>query len=265
MRKILLGALASAVSLPAMAADMQLKAPAYVAPAVFSWTGFYAGGLVGGVKERLTNTYIAPGLPDGYFPADQTVIDALSSNSFSKSRVTAGAEVGYNVQVGHWVLGAEFDLDYLGFSNTASTVFTAPIAGPVTSTTTVSSDWMFTARGRLGWTFFDRWLVYGTGGAAAVHSNLTETNIYSPIFTASGTDFSSVSAGKIGWVAGGGIEFAITDHWTVKGEYLHVGLPNRTGTSGTTSPFLGDPALVTYTHTVTNEFDMGRFGLNYKF
>jgi Putative transposase/Outer membrane protein beta-barrel domain len=115
------------------------------------------------------------------------------------------------------------------------------------------------------WAVFDRLLVYGTGGVAAVHTVLTETNIYSPILAASGTDFSSFSAPQTGWVAGGGLEYAITDHWSIKGEYLHVGLPNKTVVSGTFSPFFGNPALVNYYHTVTNEIDIGRFGINYKF
>jgi outer membrane immunogenic protein len=42
---------------------------------------------------------------------------------------------------------------------------------------------------------FDRLLAYGTGGAAF--------------------------EGDVGWVAGGGIEYAVTDHFTVGVEYLH--------------------------------------------
>jgi outer membrane immunogenic protein len=249
----------------AQSADMQLKAPAYVAPPVFTWTGFYLGGVVGDAREHMTNSYAAPGLPNGYLPGDQAAIDAFSSNSFSNSRVTYGAEAGYNIQFNSLVVGAEFEINYLGFSNTLISVFSTPLVGPVTSTTSLSTNWMITARGRLGWAVFDRLLVFGTGGVAAVHSPLTQTNVYSPAFVASGTDFSSVSTGQTGWVAGGGLEYAVTDHWSIKGEYLHVGLPSRTGVSGTPSPFFGNPAIVSYSHTVSNEIDIGRFGINYKF
>ena len=235
---------------------MALKARPYAYAPAYSWTGFYLGGVVGGVREQVNTTYIAPGLPDGYFPADQTAIDAGSSNGFNKSRIMGGAEAGYNIQFNSFVVGGEVDLDYLGFSNTNSTTFGTPLAGPVTSTTQQTANWMFTARGRLGWTVFERLLVFGTGGIAAVHNTVTETNIYSPVAVASGTDFSSVSGAQTGWVVGGGLEYAVTDHWTVKGEYLHVGMPNWTGSSGTASPFFGDPAIVTYLHTVTSEFDI---------
>jgi outer membrane immunogenic protein len=244
---------------------MPMKARPYAPPPVFSWTGFYVGGVVGDARERVSNTYAAPGLPNGYFAPDVAAIDAFSSNNFNSSRVTGGGEVGYNIQFGGLVVGAEFDIDYLGFSNTLTTAFTAPIAGPVVSTTQQSTNWMFTARGRLGWAVFDRLLVYGTGGIAAVHSTLTETNVYSPVFVASGTDFSSVSGPYVGWVAGGGLEWAFTDHWSIKGEYLHVGLPSKTAASGTFSQFFGNPNFVTYNHTVTQEIDIGRLGINYKF
>jgi outer membrane immunogenic protein len=266
VRKLLLGAVAWAAFVPsAMAADMAVRR--VIAPPVFSWTGFYIGGVVGGARQQLTNTYAAPGLPNGFIPTDVAVIDALSSNSFNQTRVTGGAEAGFNIQTGPFVVGGEFDIDYLGFSNGVTTAFATPPAGPVVSSTTANTRWMLTARARLGWAF-DRLLVYGTGGVAAVHTTVTETNVYSPAFVAAGTDFSSVSAPQTGWVAGAGLEYAVTDHWTIKGEYLHVGLPSKTAFSGTPSPFFALAAagvVVNYGHTITNEIDIGRFGLNYKF
>jgi outer membrane immunogenic protein len=241
---------------------MPMKARPYAPPPVFSWTGFYVGGVVGDARERVSNTYAAPGLPNGYFAY---VAASILVQQLQQQQVTGGGEVGYNIQFGGLVVGAEFDIDYLGFSNTLTTAFTAPLAGPVVSTTQQSTNWMFTARGRLGWAVFDRLLVYGTGGIAAVHSTLTETNVYSPVFVASGTDFSSVSGPYVGWVAGGGLEWAFTDHWSIKGEYLHVGLPSKTAASGTFSPFFDNPNFVIYNHTVTQEIDIGRLGINYKF
>jgi outer membrane immunogenic protein len=262
MRKLLLGAVAwVALGASAMAADMALM-PAF-APA-FTWTGFYIGGVVGGAHQDLTNTYAAPGLPNGFPSVDVAVIDTFSSNSFNQSRVTGGAEAGFNIQSGGLVVGGEFDIDYLGFSNAVTTAFIPPGAGFTRSATTESTNWMFTARARLGWAF-DRLLVYGTGGVAAVHTIVTEANFYNPIFTAAGTDFSSTSAHQTGWVAGAGLEYAVTDHWSIKGEYLHVGVPNKTFASGTFSPIFLNPNFVTYYHTITNEIDIGRFGLNYKF
>jgi outer membrane immunogenic protein len=266
MRKVFLCAAVSAgLGGSAAAADMPVKAPVYVAPPFFSWTGFYLGGNIGGARESIDNLYAAPGLPNGYLAPDAAAIDAGSSNSFNTTSVTYGFEAGYNVRWwSNLVVGAEFDIDGIGRSNSVANTFAAPTAGPVTSTTTQSANWLFTARGRLGWAF-DRLLVFGTGGLAYVHGSLSETDVYSPVLVASGTDSVSVSGSNAGWVAGGGIEYAWTDHWTVKGEYLHVGMPNRSATSVTPSPFVGNPATVSYFHSVSTEFDIGRFGINYKF
>jgi opacity protein-like surface antigen len=92
-----------------------------------------------------------------------------------------------------------------------------------------------------------------------------DSKYYNPLFTTAGTDFSSTRAPQTGWVAGAGLEYAVTDHWSIKGEYLHVGVPNKTFASGTPSPFLVVPVFVNYNHTITNEIDIGRFGINYKF
>src|SRR4051812_27209500 len=72
MKKILLATVAlTALAAQAMAADMPVKAPAYKAPppAVFSWTGCYVGGNVGGLwvnKEWINRTLFDPLLDQSY-------------------------------------------------------------------------------------------------------------------------------------------------------------------------------------------------------
>lgn len=102
------------------------------APA-FSWTGFYAGGLVGyGWGEAETD--------NGNFDAD----------GFS-----GGLFAGYNYQLGsNVVVGVEADGTYGNQEGSGGT--------PDTS---VENDWNGTVRGRLGYAI-DRFMVYGTGGLA---------------------------------------------------------------------------------------------------
>jgi outer membrane immunogenic protein len=68
-------------------------------------------------------------------------------------------------------------------------------------------------RGRAGYAF-DRFLVYGTAGAAFgdVRANFTDDPVS--------------SATKAGWTAGGGVEFALDRNWSAKAEYLFVDLGN---------------------------------------
>jgi hypothetical protein len=75
---------------PALAAD--LGKPVYKAPPlapVFSWTGFYVGGHVGGAWNN----------KDWFFPGPGT------STSHNASSFMGGAQGGYNYQVGSWVFG----------------------------------------------------------------------------------------------------------------------------------------------------------------
>ena len=48
----------------------------------------------------------------------------------------------------------------------------------------------------------------------------------------------------------------LTDHWTVKAEYLHVGFAQRT---------VSITPLATYTFDFKDKLDIGRVGINYKF
>jgi outer membrane immunogenic protein len=82
----------------------------------------------------------------------------------------------------------------------------------------VKTDWLFTARPRLGWAN-NNWLWYATGGLAVTELKYgnTFTDTYSPAF-----ETGSISKTKVGWTVGGGGEFALSNNWTVRAEYLYV-------------------------------------------
>jgi len=129
----------SAGSIAAFAADIPQDTYApppditYESAPAFSWTGFYAGGLVGyGWGEAKTD--------NGNFDAD----------GFS-----GGLFAGYNAQLGNNVVaGIEADGTYGKQDGSGG----AP-------NTSVENDWNGTVRGRLGYAM-DRFMVYGTGGVA---------------------------------------------------------------------------------------------------
>ncbi|MEI9915769.1 MAG: outer membrane beta-barrel protein [Methylovirgula sp.] len=68
-------------------------------------------------------------------------------------------------------------------------------------------------RGRIG-VAFDRALIYGTGGAAFASIRHSVTD-----FT--GFD-ESHTTGRVGWTAGGGVEYAIDNNWSVRVEYRYT-------------------------------------------
>jgi outer membrane immunogenic protein len=269
MKKIMLGAVALIAigAAPALAADLPVYTKAPPPEVVYNWTGFYIGGNLGWAGERVSNNYLAPGPgAPGFIAQDQAVISADSSNSFRSSNVTFGAEAGYNYQFNRiGLIGGEIDINRLGFRDSANVVFPTPFAGPVNSSTSNSMGWLATARARVGVILKDRLLVYGTGGVAVVNRGFSETNVFNPVLSNAGVDTINLGQTQVGWTAGAGVEYAITDNWSVKGEYLHVGLPNLNGVSTTSSPFFGNPAIVSYSHSVDGSIDIVRVGLNYHF
>jgi outer membrane immunogenic protein len=124
----------------AQAADLRApyKSPAYVAPAYYSWSGFYVG---------LNAGY-------GFGTADWPTPPPIS---FKTTGYLAGLTLGYNYQFGAWVWGLEADVDYSSEKGTESACGGAGCE--------TNLKWFGTARGRIGYAF-DRWLPYITAGAA---------------------------------------------------------------------------------------------------
>ncbi len=167
------------------------------APIVYDWTGVYAGATVGASFDAFDTLYGAPAIGTD-----------IKSNGF-----TGGALAGVNFQNGAFVYGAEADINFkLGDDS-------AVVAGvPLTA----KSDWFSTLRGRAGYAF-DRYMLYGTGGLAFGDVSLS-------------TPGASVSDTRVGWTLGAGLEAAISDNFTLRGEYLYTDLGKVDGTIGGT-PF----------------------------
>lgn len=203
MRKLLLAgvALIALGTISASAADIPrgpAKAPAYVPPPLYNWTGFYVGINGGGGWGR--SDFSAP----------------FASGSFDTSGGLVGGTIGYNWQTGQMVFGLEGDI---GWSNIRGSGF----CGGVT-TCEIRNNWIATARGRLGYAF-DRFMPYVTGGLAVGD---IETNV---------VGFGSARDTKAGWTVGGGLEAAISGPLTAKIEYLYVDLGRSDSIFGSNAKF----------------------------
>jgi outer membrane immunogenic protein len=198
----------------AWAADMPLKAPPKPAPVPFTWGGCYVGVNAGGAFTTIDQSIAIPGI----FTID---------NGGHQTSFTGGGQIGCNWQADpHWVLGIEGDIDYLHASRTNNfAVHTSLFSGEEfvgSQQTTV--HWLGTARASLGYVW-DRMLYYVTGGLAFGEVDSSATVILTsrtsnPIFAG------SESATRVGWTAGGGVKYAITDRVSGKLEYLYFDLGN---------------------------------------
>ena len=222
----------------ASAADMPTKAPIVRAPVVapFTWTGCYAG-IQGGYKFGSTTPH-----------------DPISGNDwttkFNFNGFVGGGTLGCNYQVGTWVFGVEGDGSWASVKGSS-----LDLQNPASYDLTLEERWLATARARVGYTW-DRTLLYVTGGGAwaggrlsfACHAGAAGCLLYTTDKTVSG------------WTIGAGLEYALTNNWTVKGEWLYVdfGTPSFTAVSVQTG-ILTDPADTRLHQNIV------RLGLNYKF
>jgi outer membrane immunogenic protein len=237
----------------------------------YNWTGFYLGVNAGANWARSdattsTTDTAAPGFGGTYFfGTDVSTINGIGSGSMTRSGFAGGAQAGYNWQFNSAVVGLEADFGafHVKASRTATGPALAGSGATPTITSSVDANWLFTARGRLGWAFGNL-LPYVTGGVAVTH--LGATNSYSDVGGGLGvaTGTWSESKTKAGWVVGGGLEWAFAQHWSVRAEYLHVRF-SSIDASGIVSSNIG----TLYGNAISTSTDLSaniaRAGVSYKF
>ncbi|MFT3989614.1 outer membrane protein [Aestuariivirga sp.] len=221
----LIGA-AVVMAAPAAAADYGSSGPG-PAP-VSDWSAFYAGinGGYGGGRVDLRGTI------DG----DPASVDVTSSGFM------AGGQIGYdwNDPGSGFLIGIVSDLQWAHIDGrlTIHDDDTDANAGQ-------RIDWFGTTRLRSGFVFNDQVLVYATGGLAYAH---TKTNLDD------GTDNFSKSNTGMGWTAGAGLEYALSDSVTVFGEYLYVKMQSQDVYEDADMDI-----------TSKNHFHVARAGMNFRF
>jgi outer membrane immunogenic protein len=183
MKKILLASVALfGFAGAASAADLPIRsappAPIIAAVPVFTWTGFYVG------------------VNAGYgWVSDDRIVDPVFGfvGGDDEGGFVGGGQIGYNYQIGSFVVGLETDIQYADLGTRYR--FNAAIPGYEEDD---SDDWFGTVRARAG-VAFDRALIYATGGFAYADD-------------------------ATGWTVGGGLEYAFTNNLTAKIEGLYVNL-----------------------------------------
>jgi outer membrane immunogenic protein len=214
----------------ASAADLPMKGPyRAVEPAPFTWTGFYLGVNAGAAS--LSTDYRVDSLRG----------DLANGDQGNGGGALAGVTAGYNYQMGTWLLGIEADFAWSNAGNSGQAFGMPAASAKMTSFSTV--------RGRVGYAF-DRALIYGTGGLAIAQLKGNSVNF----FLNDASCIAGFSETRTGWTVGGGLEYALSNHFSVKVEGLYADL-------GTASATNARGCGATFKNTVT----VGRAGLNYKF
>jgi opacity protein-like surface antigen len=185
----------------AHAADMpNIFAPP---PAVlWSWTGFYVGGHIGGGFG--TSQFSDPAGPSIY------------GDNVRSPQALGGVQAGFNWQVPNtnWVLGAEADISALSADGTNTCMASSGFF--ISANCRVRQNASGSLTGRLGYAVGSggRTLLYGKAGIAGMQEQIDiATNAIIPPLA---TSFEGM---RWGWTIGAGLEKALTPAWSIKAEY----------------------------------------------
>jgi outer membrane immunogenic protein len=303
MKKTFLTAAALALAISvgsASAADLpSRKAPPYFPPPPPPppmWTGFYVGLNAGGtwsesnsVRTDAANIRcVSFGGPCGPLStarllAAASAVGATGAWPVSNGGFIGGGQVGYNYQFStNFVAGLEADIQGIaGANNSAAAANVVPVpllAPPTVIMTSLSAnksvDYIGTVRGRLGYLVTPTLLVYGTGGLAygGVTSSTSIFQAAIPSVFGMSTPWGgagSYSDTRVGWTAGGGLEWMFSPNWSAKVEYLYYDLGSVTYSVSPMGLRFFPDGEVSFLNAVqsTTRFNghIARVGVNYHF
>ncbi len=259
---VALGALAFAGPEAIQSSGKEMKTTvAPVETCDYSWTGFYIGGRAGYGWSNDGDVH-AEGLPN----------DALNPfridpghQGIDYDGFVGGGQIGFNWQLGKWfVLGAEADFSGSTMDGDSTRDHFVPdiAAGPADVPLHASQDinWFGTVRGRIGFVPWCKLMIYGTGGFA--YADVDDSVDFNLIPEGGNASYPAHrSDTETGWTAGGGIEYAIARHWTIRAEYLYIDV----GDQGATGfPIPPNPPFHTH-YDWDTQFHTVTAGINFKF
>lgn len=248
---------------PAMAADLPVKAPVVAPAPIVNWTGGYIGLSVGGAwgTSDLNNVIFNDGPVPHHSDDLLADVNALSSGSINPSGAIGGVQAGYDVQVNQFVYGAMVDFSAMNLRGSRDAAGVGPLTAlNISVHDDISADWLLTLRGRIGWAT-GNFLIYATGGAAA--TNVKYNHSYVAGLSPS-TETDAVSGTKWGWAAGAGVDYALSNRWSLRGEYLHVDFGTVVNDGARVNITGLGPINTVFGHNVSLSADIVRAGINLK-
>jgi outer membrane immunogenic protein len=199
-----------------LASAKEMKEVVPLAPACPSWTGLYIGGF-GGYKFGVFDPSISAGEDEA---EDARAIESHLGDDFGASGAELGGLIGYNYQWNKWVLGLEAAGGYLWLRNSETGRFPIPGSDDIYAlSNSLKTHYLVTVGPRIGYALC-KWLPYVTGGMAVgdldFRQRISETDDFDQSRSKSGSN--------VGWFVGGGLQYALTHHWSVRAQYQYIDL-----------------------------------------
>lgn len=193
-----------------------------------NWTGLHFGVNGGLSMAALQVLYEEPG----------------EGTRFTKGfGALGGVEGGFDLQFSNLVIGVSADYQWSTLQ-----AFRNRLETDMTNTWNISIEGYGTVRGRLGYTI-GRLLPFVTGGFSYGTLVFRQTDPSDDISQATRT-----SSNLFGFAVGAGFEYALSDHWSFKGDYNYIDL----------GAFRA-PEVDLDAYTTQATFSVARTGLHYRF
>lgn len=193
--------------LPAIAALTIVATASSLVSAAEDWAGFYGGASVGVGTSNTSFSSVDSNTVDGGEGVGLVTTTVTAAVDQDATDAQGGLSLGYNFQNANWVFGVEIEGTLFDGEDTAS------FPGAVSTNLMVADvEDQISFRGRVGYAH-ERWLVFGTGGVtmASMVYNL-----------ATGSGLSTSFDNETGWIAGGGVEYKLTDNLSIQCVVTHT-------------------------------------------
>jgi outer membrane immunogenic protein len=236
----------------------QVAHAADAVPAVSDWTGVYIGvngGYGGGTFDYPMNIKV-----DYPVVTADAELDYDFGADLTASGFFGGLQAGYNWQMDSVVLGIEGDIS---LSNVKGEIELYSDTADASVSAKSEVDWFGTARVRAGYTATSDLLVYLTGGFAWG----SVTSSYDGDLGSFGQISDSSTNSHMGWTIGGGFEYAVTEHVSLKTEYLYVDLGKQQALNQDLAKLVGSPEGLTANLKINQDIAIQtiKAGINYRF
>jgi len=206
---------------PIPSSGKEMKEVALQPPPCHEWTGFYVGGF-GAWDYAVFDPSVRDAREDEAEDARE-VEKRAHDLDLNANGAEVGGLIGFNFQLHRWVFGVEIDGGYTWARNSEHDKFAIPGSDDLyVLAPSIKTHYLATFGGRVGYALGRtcRLLPYVTGGMALgdldFEQRISETDDWSQTRSKDNTN--------VGWFVGGGLQYALTNHLSVRGQYEYVDL-----------------------------------------